>query len=621
MNILVTLNSGLGADTGPNFNLTANAGSVTPSTATKVELLAGKFVDVDPSATQITVTSTGVCTTSIVLNIVGQTTTTTTSAASSFVLGYNLGNFFTACTNFTTSPITYYSTTAAILQVGTTLYNEASLATKVSPGFYSNGTDWFQCNVNGVVIATGSCSTTTTTSTSTTSTSTSTTTAAPTSTTTSTSTTLSPETFSLGYDASVGWQSCYASQTNYYANPLETLANGLNLYTDITLLTKAPTGYYSNGANYWFIAPICIEYTFTNNTGVDNYVDYIDCDGNPQQIYVYDGTTSTSVCVDTITDLRSMTANNNGAGSCPPSTTGVFQDETPCPTTSTTSTTSTSTSTTSTSTTSTSTTSTTSTSTSTSTTSTSTSTSTTTEPPTTTSTSSTTSTTTIPLPPGDTSTTTTSTTSTTEPPTSTTTSTSSTTSTTTIPLPPGETSTTTTSTTEPPTTTSTSTSTSTSTTTTEPPTTTTSTSTTTTTTTEPPTTTTSTSTSTSTSTTTLGTTAAPTVDIYINTVDSLDTPITGMTIDGVAVTWSGAGPDFILSAGDNGQFTSTKIGTYDVVISYGTHTSGQRIIFTDSNSVVTCQTLNGSSGTFTITGATITAATTISVYSQDGVCP
>ena len=93
-----------------------------------------------------------------------------------------------------------------------------------------------------------------------------------------------------------------------------------------------------------------------------------------------------------------------------------------------------------------------------------------------------------------------------------------------------------------------------------------------------------------------------------------------MTIDGVAVTWSGAGPDFILSAGDNGQFTSTKIGTYDVVISYGTHTSGQRIIFTDSNSVVTCQTLNGSSGTFTITGATITAATTISVYSEDGVC-
>jgi len=136
-------------------------------------------------------------------------------------------------------------------------------------------------------------------------------------------------------------------------------------------------------------------------------------------------------------------------------------------------------------------------------------------------------------------------------------------------------------------------------------------------------TTTSTSTSTTTTeppTTTTTTTAVPTVDIYINTVYALDTPITGMTIDGVAVTWSGAGPDFILSAGDNGQFTSTKIGTYDVVISYGTHTSGQRIKFTDSSSVLTCQTINGSSGTFTITNATITAGTTISVYAEDGVC-
>ena len=356
MNILVTLNSGLGADTGPNFNLTANVGSVTPSTATKSELLAGKFVDVDPSATQITVTSVGVCTTSIVLTITGQTTTTTTSAVSSFSLGYDLANFFTACTDFSTSPTTYYSTTGATLQVGTTLYNESTLSTKVSPGFYSDGTNWFRIvGTNGVITSTGSCSTTTTTSTSTTSTSTSTTTAAPTSTTTSTSTTLGPEIFSLGYDASVGWQSCYASQSNYYAYTGETLINGLNLYTDITLSTPAPSGYYSNGANYWYVAPSCVEYTFTNNTGFDNYVDYFDCNGAFQQIYVLDGTTSTAVCVDTILDLRGMTANNNGAGSCPVSTTGVFQDETPCPTTTTTSTSTTTTSTSTTTTTSTST--------------------------------------------------------------------------------------------------------------------------------------------------------------------------------------------------------------------------------------------------------------------------
>jgi hypothetical protein len=85
-----------------------------------------------------------------------------------------------------------------------------------------------------------------------------------------------------------------------------------------------------------------------------------------QILLVYDGTTSNAVCVDAIVNLNGLTANDNGAGSCPPSTTGVLQDEAVCPTTTTTSTTSTSTST--------------------STTSTSTTTSTTTEAPTTTST-------------------------------------------------------------------------------------------------------------------------------------------------------------------------------------------------------------------------------------------
>ena len=430
MNILVTLNSGLGADLGPNFNLTANVGSVTPSTVTKTQLTNGIFVDVNAAATQITVTSTGTCSNSIVLNISGQTTTTTTLGVSSFVLGRDGANFFTACTNYTTNPITYYSSVAAVLQVSTTLYLNNTLTNNVVAGYYSNGTDWYLCNTSGVITSTGSCSTTTTTSTSTTSTSTTSTSTTEAPTTTTTSTTLGPEIFSLGYDASVGWQSCYASQSNYYAYTGETLVNGLNLYTDNILSTPAPMGYYSNGANYWYIPPACKEYTFTNNLGYDESVSYYDCNGVVQILLVYDATTSSAVCLDSIINLNGLTDNYNGAGACPTSTTGIFQDETPCPTTSTTSTTSTSTSTSTTST---------STSTSTSTTSTSTSTSTTTEPPTTTTSTST---------------------STTAAPTST-----STTSTTTIPLPPGETSTTTTSTTEPPTTTTTSTSTTTTTTT------------------------------------------------------------------------------------------------------------------------------------------------------------
>ncbi len=639
MNILVTLNSGLGADTGPNFNLTANVGSVTPSTATKAELLAGKFVDVDPSATQITVTSTGICTTSIVLTVTGQTTTTTTLGISSFVLGYNLGNFFTACTNYTASPTTYYSTAGAILELGTTLYNESSLTTKVIPGFYSNGIDWFQCNINGVVIATGSCSTTTTTSTSTSTTSTSTTTEAPTTSTTSTTTTLGPEIFGLGYSATTDWEACFSSQTNYYSYTGETLQNGLNLFTDITLTTKAPSGWYSNGSNIWYIPPTCFEYTFTNNTGFDDYVDYFDCDGIFQQIYVYDGTTSTSVCVSEISDLRGMTANNNGVGSCPASTNGIFQDEAPCPTTTTTSTTSTSTST---------------------------------------------STTTTTLAP--------TTTTTTEAPTTTTTTIAGTTTTTTaavgtftldaqygmnitsVSTSPSQTvpsftypvnsgagvqnlsmtngysagtqftvglsgtrvlgtdksvglivntvqvdcatisadgvqskiltlsnavaitddvkitinsnacpTPTTTTTTAAPTTTTT--------------------------TTAAPTTTT--------------TTAAPTtVDIFIGNTLSLDITISAMRINGVGVTWSGGGPTFPIAPGDNGSFYSNQIGTYDVQIDYSTSIPGQHIIFTDSNTTQTCLgTSGGGSGTMVISGATITAGTTIYVAAEDGGCP
>ena len=79
-NITLTLGAGLGADLGPNFNLTANVGSVTPSTGTKSELTAGKSVSVDDLATQVTVTSTGTCTNAITQTIPCAVTTSTTSA-------------------------------------------------------------------------------------------------------------------------------------------------------------------------------------------------------------------------------------------------------------------------------------------------------------------------------------------------------------------------------------------------------------------------------------------------------------------------------------------------------------------------------------------------------------
>ena len=69
MNVLLTLNSGLGADLGPNFTLTANVGVVSPNTATKTELLAGKALTINNLATNVRVTSVGTCTNYLTVNL------------------------------------------------------------------------------------------------------------------------------------------------------------------------------------------------------------------------------------------------------------------------------------------------------------------------------------------------------------------------------------------------------------------------------------------------------------------------------------------------------------------------------------------------------------------------
>lgn len=68
MIIRITLDSNIGADLGP-FNLTANVGSVAPSTATRTQAIAGLDVTVDNSATTLTATSTGNCTNALTMNI------------------------------------------------------------------------------------------------------------------------------------------------------------------------------------------------------------------------------------------------------------------------------------------------------------------------------------------------------------------------------------------------------------------------------------------------------------------------------------------------------------------------------------------------------------------------
>jgi len=70
MQVTITLDAGAGADL-DGFNLTANTGTVTPSTATRAQLLSGLTVTVDNAATSVTVTATGNCTNNTTANISG----------------------------------------------------------------------------------------------------------------------------------------------------------------------------------------------------------------------------------------------------------------------------------------------------------------------------------------------------------------------------------------------------------------------------------------------------------------------------------------------------------------------------------------------------------------------
>jgi hypothetical protein len=57
----------------------------------------------------------------------------------------------------------------------------------------------------------------------------------------------------LGYDIGTGNAACedyVATPSTYYAAPGSTFTNGTILYTDSSLTTLAPDGFYSDGTNY-----------------------------------------------------------------------------------------------------------------------------------------------------------------------------------------------------------------------------------------------------------------------------------------------------------------------------------------------------------------------------------
>jgi hypothetical protein len=139
MNVLLTLNAGLGDSLGDNFVLTANVGTVTPSTATKAQLLAGKLLTLNDTASIVTITSEGVCTNSVSFNIYGITTTSTTTAAPTTTTTAGPTTTTTAgpTTTTTAGPITTTTTTTAGPTTTTTTLPPTTTTTTITYVWYS----------------------------------------------------------------------------------------------------------------------------------------------------------------------------------------------------------------------------------------------------------------------------------------------------------------------------------------------------------------------------------------------------------------------------------------------------------------------------------------------------
>lgn len=135
-------------------------------------------------------------------------------------------------------------------------------------------------------------------------------------------------------------------------------------------------------------------------------------------------------------------------------------------------------------------------------------------------------------------------------------------------------------------------------------------------------------TTTTTTTTTSTTTAPPTTTttttlhpdagkIAVDASGSGDMSITGITVNGVAVTFS-SGTDFPVGPGQTGNFTTTEIGTYNIVVTYSSHTTGKNLAIAG-----TCYDDTGGGiviGGGTKTQSVNTAAGQIGVTAATGDC-
>jgi hypothetical protein len=95
-----------------------------------------------------TTTTTPTATSAVTPTPTTSNTPTPTPTRSMYVysLGYDASSASTACSNFSSSPVTVYAPVAGGPgpNIGESLYSDSGLSTPVSDGYYSNGTAWYE---------------------------------------------------------------------------------------------------------------------------------------------------------------------------------------------------------------------------------------------------------------------------------------------------------------------------------------------------------------------------------------------------------------------------------------------------------------------------------------------
>ena len=94
--------------------------------------------------------------------------------------------------------------------------------------------------------------------------------------------------------------------------------------------------------------------------------------------------------------------------------------------------------------------------------------------------------------------------------------------------------------------------------------------------------------------------------------------LSNMTVNGVGVTnVSGVDPN---TSGNGGSVDTNQIGTYNIVLTYGATTAGQRITLVDSNSAYYCNNTSTGFNSMTFSNVVINGSANPVLTAEDGTC-